>query len=243
MPYIESICEAGKTVEIERYHTARYGVKGERRNRKKNPTTDAQRKQNNAQAFKKLRRILNANYEGGDYHLILTYARAAGEPVKDKEEMKTDAERFLRLLRKAYKSLGRELKYVHVMEIGSRGARHHHLVINAIDIGIIQKCWTHGRIHVHPLDDSGDYAMLALYLLKYSNETVGTTDALQKKRWNSSRNLIHPEPKKRVVTRSWFRKEARVPAKYSGKGYKVTETASGLTEDGYPYFRFIILRC
>lgn len=34
-----------------------------------------------------------------------------------------------------------EFKYIHVMEIGKKGARHHHLVVNKIDTEILQRCW------------------------------------------------------------------------------------------------------
>ena len=52
------------------------------------------------------------------------------------------------------------------MEIGKKGARHHHLVINQIDTKILQQCWYkayegHNRVKVFPLDDSGNYAELA----------------------------------------------------------------------------------
>lgn len=177
--------------------------------------------------------------------MVMTYAKAKGEPPRSVENMKADAARFLRLLRKAYKRLGKELKYIHVMEVGSHGARHHHIVINKIDTDIVQKCWEHGRINVNPLDDSGDYSKLAAYLLKYSSETVGTPDALQTKRWNASRNLIHPEPVRKIITkRAWFRCEAKVPSKYSGR-YQVNKNSieDGVSEDGYGFFRFMILRC
>ncbi|NYC04401.1 hypothetical protein BCM20_004407 [Clostridium beijerinckii] len=83
-----------------------------------------------------------------------------------------------------------ELKYIHVMEIGQKGARHHHLVINEIPIKILRKCWTKGRIHVTPLNTNGQYKKLANYFIKYSS----TTKELQRKRYYSSKNLIIPEP-------------------------------------------------
>lgn len=81
-----------------------------------------------------------------------------------------------------------EFKYIHVMEIGKKGARHHHLVVNKIDTEILQRCWYkayegHNRVKVFPLDDSGNYAELASYLIKYTGtHKKGTDGALQGKR-------------------------------------------------------------
>ncbi len=83
--------------------------------------------------------------------------QAKDEPHRTKEQMKDDIQKFLRSLRTECKKAGTELKYVHVMEIGEKGARHHHLIINNIDIKVLTKLWKFGRPHIHPLDDSGQY--------------------------------------------------------------------------------------
>ena len=69
MPYVESVCVAGKTVEIERYYTARYGKRGQKRGTRVKPSKEEQRAINNRQAEKKLRRILNANFSPGDFEI------------------------------------------------------------------------------------------------------------------------------------------------------------------------------
>lgn len=45
----------------------------------------------------------------------------------------------MRECRKEYRKAGLEFKYIHVMEIGKKGARHHHLVVNKIDTEILQR--------------------------------------------------------------------------------------------------------
>ena len=90
MPYVESVCVAGKTVEIERYYTARYGKRGQKRGTRVKPSKEEQRAINNRQAEKKLRRILNANFSPGDFHLVLSYDHPKGTPARAKEEMKED---------------------------------------------------------------------------------------------------------------------------------------------------------
>ena len=253
MPYVESVCVAGRTIEIERYFTARYGRRGQKREDRVKASKEEQLRISNRIAEKKLRRILNANFGPGDYHLVLSYTKARGDPPRDPGDMKEDIQRFLRKLRKEYRQAGEELKYIHVAETGSHGARHHHLVINSslgVDIGAIQRQWVHGRIHVNPLDDTGQYGQLASYLIKYTCRTIGTPEAMQGKRWNASKNLIHPEPKIRIITnRGWFRsRDPKVPAKYAGR-YVIDKNSiqSGLHSPEYGGFGFLrftmVMRC
>lgn len=152
MPYVERVTRAGKTIEVERYFTSRYKKPGIKRGDKVKPTKEEQKKVNTRAAERKLRLLLNANFGYGDYHLELDYIRKKGQPDRSREQMRKDMDIFLRELRKECKKAGIELKYVHVMEIGKRGARHHHLVINKIDTEILQRCWYkayegHNEIH------------------------------------------------------------------------------------------------
>ncbi len=234
MPYIKSVCKAGATIETELYYTRKYHPEG-MRGEKKQGTPLAQEKVNLRQAEKKLRRLLNANFVYGDFHLILTY-RQSDEP-RTPEQMNEDIKKFLRKLRAQFKKENKELKYVHVMEIGKRGARHHHLVINRIDPLIIQKCWPHGRTHESVLDENGQYARLAEYLIKETNKKLGSDEALQGKRWNCSRNLVRPQVKKRVVSEAnMYRTEPKAK-----KGYYIDQDSvyHGICEfTGYAYMCF-----
>ena len=181
MPYVERVTKAGNTIEIERYFTSRCKKKGISRGDKVKPTKEEQEKVNTRQAERKLRILINANYGYGDYHLVLDYIRRKGEPDRTPEQMRQDIDVFLRECRKEYRKAGLEFKYIHVMEIGKKGARHHHLVVNKIDTEILQRCWYkayegHNRVKVFPLDDSGNYAELASYLIKYTGTHKKGTD-------------------------------------------------------------------
>lgn len=249
MPYIERITKAGKTIEIERYFTSRYKKKGIKRGDKVKPTTEQQKKINTRQAERKLRILINANFGYGDYHLVLDYIRKKGEEPRSKEQMRKDMDVFLRELRKECKKTRSPLKYINIMEIGEKGARHHHLVINQIETKIIQKCWYkayegHNRIKVFPLDDSGNYADLASYLIKYTDKHRKEEDgALQGKRWNCSKNLVRPVPEVRIITnRQWFQSEPR-----EVKGYYVDKNSvsKGMHDPeyyGYGYFRYTLVQ-
>lgn len=249
MPYVERVTKAGNTIEIERYFTSRYKKKGISRGDKVKPTKEEQEKVNTRQAERKLRILINANYGYGDYHLVLDYIRRKGEPGRTPEQMRQDIDVFLRECRKEYRKAGLEFKYIHVMEIGKKGARHHHLVVNKIDTEILQRCWYkayegHNRVKVFPLDDSGNYAELASYLIKYTGtHKKGTDGALQGKRWNCSKNLVRPEPEYRIISdREYFKKEPKAI-----KGYYVDKNSVSMGVHspeyyGYGYLRYTLVK-
>lgn len=249
MPYVERVTKAGNTIEIERYFTSRYKKKGISRGDKVKPTKEEQEKVNTRRAERKLRILINANYGYGDYHLVLDYIRRKGEPDRTPEQMRQDIDVFLRECRKEYRKAGLEFKYIHVMEIGKKGARHHHLVVNKIDTEILQRCWYkayegHNRVKVFPLDDSGNYAELASYLIKYTGtHKKGTDGALQGKRWNCSKNLVRPEPEYRIISdREYFKKEPKAI-----KGYYVDKNSVSMGVHspeyyGYGYLRYTLVK-
>ncbi|EDN77444.1 rolling circle replication-associated protein [Mediterraneibacter gnavus] len=249
MPYVERVTKAGNTIEIERYFTSRYKKKGISRGDKVKPTKEEQEKVNTRQAERKLRILINANYGYGDYHLVLDYIRRKGESDRTPEQMRQDIDVFLRECRKEYRKAGLEFKYIHVMEIGKKGARHHHLVVNKIDTEILQRCWYkayegHNRVKVFPLDDSGNYAELASYLIKYTGtHKKGTDGALQGKRWNCSKNLVRPEPEYHIISdREYFKKEPKAI-----KGYYVDKNSVSMGVHspeyyGYGYLRYTLVK-
>lgn len=246
MPYVEAITVAGDTIEVERYYTNRYRQPGTR-SKKVKATSETQEKINNKQAEKKLRRLINNNFGAGDYHLVLDYIRKSEIEDRTPEEMKKDIAIFLRESRKEYKKAGLEFRYIHVMEIGERGARHHHLIVNHIDVNVLQRAWHkaysgHNRIKVFPLDDSGNYSKLASYLIKYTSKHLHDPDRLIGKRYSCSRNLSKPVTKKKIITaRSWL-KEPKAK-----KGYVILKDTieSGMTSAeyyGYGYLRYMMVR-
>ena len=134
------------------------------------------------------------------------------------------------------------------MEVGEKGSRHHHLVVNYIDTRLIQAAWKkaypqNSKIHFHPLDTNGDYSKLAAYLIKYTDKTVGTDEALQGKRWNCSKNLVRPEPEYHIISdREYFKKEPKAI-----KGYYVDKNSVSMGVHspeyyGYGYLRYTLVK-
>lgn len=202
MPYIKRVVTAGKIKQVDKYYSARFGSKLNR-SENRNPTPEAMEQVNLRQAVDKLSWLLAANFTGGDYHLVLTYLR---DSRPDAAGGKANLECFLRQLRARLKKLGKTLKYVTVTEY-RRAAIHHHLVIERADVKLLQSLWPFGRIKITPLDDSGNYRRLAEYLVKETAETFRSGQAASRKRWNASRNLVHPTPKKEIVCAETWRRE------------------------------------
>ncbi len=200
MPYILEICRAGLTIEIRKYYTWRYKDDRIPRGERRKPTTEEQWAINYRNNLRKMTRKINHNFHPGDYHTVLNYDR--DHRPETWEDMKADITEFLKRLRRECKKAGLVLKYIRVMEVGKKGARHHHLVMNEIPVKMIRKCWTKGRIHVNPLDDTGQYKDLAEYLLKFTDEAV--KKGLLKKRWDSSKNLEEPPVEKKIIARHYF---------------------------------------
>lgn len=238
MPYMEEWCVAGKTVEISRYYTYRFHKKGEKRKKKENPTSEAQKKGNDRRAERDLTRLMNANFSDGDYLVTMDYLPKFRP--KDSREMQEHMKKFWRGLRKEFWKRGQELKYIHVMEVGKRGARHHHFLIPEIELSVIRELWPYGGIHVDPLHTDGQYRKIAAYFVKYWKRTIETEGGLMGKRWYSSRNLKRPVIIKRVISAGWFRHEAKVR-----KGYYLDAESvrSGVCEyNGYEYFSYTLIQ-
>lgn len=237
MPYIKSICRAGRTMEIEKYYTYKCGPSEVRRGKKVNKTSKTQQEINDRQAVKKLTRILNANFDETSWYVTFSYAK---DKRPDVDTMKKHIRKLLSDMRKVYKQNGKELKYVETAEVGKNGAKHFHIVINNIDIREITKLWEYGYVNAKPLDDTGQYRKLAEYFMKYYKKTRGTAEQLQKKAYNCSRNLERPEPQKRKICSRRFRTDIRIP-----DGWYLDEETKrhGETADGYEYFSYTLIRC
>lgn len=232
MAYIKRTWVTGSVIEVEKYFTFKYKNKKVNRMPKVNHTPEAMQKVNERNAIKKLRRLINANFGYNDKHLILTYA-PQNRPASP-EAAKKDLEKLTRNLRKLYKKHGLELKYISVGEYGKKSA-HFHMVINkGISVDDIAEIWPHGRIRANPLDKSGDYSQLAEYLVKQTRKTFNDPErAIFKKRWNSSSNLIKPEPIVELVKSESWRETPTAPEGY----YVITDSIYTDVSDitGYPF--------
>lgn len=238
MPYIKEVCVAGKTIEVSKYYSVRWHCVGEKREPRQNEITETQKKVNQRQAATTLRRLMNTNFEDGDLLVRLDFSRESFP--EGSEDMQVMISKAVRKLRTEFKKASQELKYIYVKEIGPRGGRHIHMVMNKCDIEIIRKCWPHGGIHIDPLISNGQYGKIADYFIKYAARTEKTEGELIGKRWYASRNLKRPKITKKVIPASKFRKKAK-----SKNGYIVQKDSvrSGFSElTGFEYFTYTLIK-
>lgn len=179
--------------------------------------------QNEYSSQKSLARILNANFGAGDLFLgldysddglkrVLDWGRKQGLPVDAEDEtVRQDAvweaaahelDIALRRVRRKLDKEGIELKAVYITsdmdgETGEIVRVHHHLVANGGVQEAFVKAWEKyglGGVSWSPLwDNQLDRTPIAEYLLK---QVRRIPDA---KKYRSTRNLIRPVPKDRVV--------------------------------------------
>ena len=98
---------------------------------------------------------------------------------------------FLRRLKRKYKSLGLDAKYIYVLEYGQKHNRlHAHLVMTGgITRADLEQLWGLGSVSLDALRfDFDGLATLAKYLIKGGESDVRPTW----KRWSASRNLEQP---------------------------------------------------
>ena len=164
MGYFKTSIEAGKTIEVTKSFTKRVGVKV--RGGKAKPTAEEIEKVNQMNAERTLRLKINHNFGEDDLFITLTYRK---DERPGQEKAKKNIKKLIDGLRKEFKKVGEELKWVCVTEYLNK-AIHHHLLINHIkgqDVSKwVRKLWKFGRPDFKYLDDTGQYKDLAAYLIK-----------------------------------------------------------------------------
>lgn len=179
------------SIEYEFTFKGNYGKKGEKRAKRQKATPEQIKKQNQKNKENAVRRLMKANWKENDYWLTLKFP--AGTKMKIKE-VKEKLSLFLRRTRNAYKRKGEMFKFIYRIEIGKRGSPHVHILVNRISEAdlIIKKNWEYGGVYFGLAYEEGGFRKLAEYIVKPPDEEVdpeGETVA-----YNTSRNLIRPEP-------------------------------------------------
>lgn len=204
---------AGKTKIVSLRTTTRLkSRKGEKRSPKVNPTPEAVAKNNLRYAIKELTAKLNHNFEGGDYHLVLTYRFAP-----DQAEAKRRLNNFLRNVRLACSKKKIMFKRIAVTEYEGKRI-HHHVVCTGIDPELIRRYWPYGWVNFKYLDPSGNYAKLAEYLVKETEKTFRKDDCLFKRRYSASRNIVTPETRIEEVSERVLERDIE-----AAKGYYIDQ--------------------
>lgn len=213
------------SIEYEYKFAGDYGAKGEKRADRKKATPEQIKKQNQLNKEKRMRRVIKANFLSEDYWMTLKYPEGTRKKI---EEVKYELKKFIDDMRKEYKKRSEIFKFVYRIEVGKLGGIHVHILLNRInskpDTDLIAKeLWTVGNISYETLYDFGGYKKLANYIVKPPKEDtydqLNLFDEKEQKqfiKYSSSRNLIRPEPERKVYRR-WTVK------RLIGEGLKATE--------------------
>ncbi len=217
MGYYKTTTKAGATVEVTKSYTKRIGVKS--KGSKSKATPEEMEKINQMNAERTLRLKINANFVEGDPYVTLTYPRNKRPTPK---EAKNNITKILGSMRKIYRKLGTELKYVNVTEYKNK-AIHHHLIINQIPdhdaAKIVRKLWKFGRPHFQFLDDTGQYKKIAAYFIKETSKTFKENDGGHMQRYSCSRNLVMPVSKTEIIKKA----KKWLPDPKPKKGYYIDQ--------------------
>lgn len=182
--YREKQYVCGDYVDVHIYPV--YAKAGQRRSKAK-PTSEAQEKLNEKNRKEQITRIINTNFTNRDCAVHLTYADDCMPDNPDRA--KKDIQNFLKKLKRRYKAIDKELKYLWVAEQGERSGRiHFHVILSeGISRDEIESLWGFGYANTKRLRFTEDgLAGLANYITKQK---------MLFKSWSSSRNLKKPEEK------------------------------------------------
>ena len=227
MAYTEYIYESPWCIEHVFHWEGNYGAKGEKRSERRKVTPEQIKKQNQKNKENRIRRLIQLNFDEGDYWLTLKYPKGTR---KSFEEVLEDYKRFIAIVRKCSKAQEITFKYIYRVEIGRRGGIHIHVVMSklgedgykklsgawtrarkATDLEDMLAEYTDGMTHidyVHRFKDGkmSDGRELADYIAKEQPDTLddGTKipedELKQVSKYGCSRNLIRPVPVKRTYS-------------------------------------------
>lgn len=187
--YCTKTIKSGNQFEVEIY--PEFTKKQTNHSKLKMKNNKAQKKLNDKNARKRLERLINSNFEDGDYWITLTYD---DKHLPDSiDEAVKNMRNYLRKINYRRKKLGlKNAKYIYITEYcNEKNIRcHHHLILEkGMSMDAVESCWVYGkRNNVRKVDpDENGLTGLSKYLTK---------DPKGKKRWCSSRGLKKPKERK-----------------------------------------------
>ena len=206
MAYTERKWILGDITEYEIRHAGKYGAKGEKRAPKRKATPEQIKNQNQRNRENYMRRLILLNFNQGDYWTTLKYPAGTRIPV---DRVRKDLTNFINKLKRRYKKVNEELKYIYRLEIGERGGIHIHIIINRVEGSdlMIRDSWSQGSLNITPMYEDGWFKELAEYIVKNKEEAaeqLSLFDESDRKKLTSyscSRNLTKPEPQIKIYTR------------------------------------------
>lgn len=231
--------KAGMTIDVIETYPSRAGLRMTRE-RYNGRTPEAMKKYNEKLQERKLTRLINANYKGGDWFITLHYTKAQRPTPKEAAAQLTA---FFRALKRLYKKHGAELKYIRTTAYGNKGGIHHHIIVNNAGINTkeITALWKYSlrTPDYTPLYNNGEYSGLANYLIKQSKNYADKM--ITGKRYSGSRNLKQPQiiKDKYIGKIKW----SEPPTPKAGYLIDIDNVDAGINEyNGKPYLFYRMIK-
>lgn len=232
MGYTEWIYRSPWGIEHVCQYRGQHGGKHEKRADHEKPTKEQIRRQNQRNKENRVRRKICLNFDRGDWYLTLKYPVGIRKSI---EEVMKDFRKFIRIMKGQYKKHHAELKYMYRLEVGSRGGKHLHVIINRLpdpdaDL-LISDAWTRARgltpielamleglcpadglVHFEHIRREGNAEKLAEYMVKpQPTKTEDGTELTEEEKkatskYGCSRNLIDPVAEVKTYTHWTMRK-------------------------------------
>lgn len=161
-------------------------------------TSAAQERVNATNRWRRVARLLNANFGAGDVWITLTYNGACPEQDRARKDVRNFLDRVKRLRKK--RGLP-EFKYLGTIEHadgeGETVRLHHHIVMSGgLDRDELEGMWPHGYAQTRRLQPDPDYGLdgMARYIVKGArvHAMMRKPGVTRWRSWTCSRNLIQP---------------------------------------------------
>lgn len=240
-------------IEHEISYAGVYGRKGEKRLPRKKKTPFEMQIQNVWNKMKRIRRTLRANFSEYDLWVTLTLDEEHRGKYLFTDVKQYFQKTFLGNLRKEYRKLGEQCRYMYLIEMGEKGGIHIHMVLNRSrgkppDL-ILAKKWKWGHVYISPMYQEGGFEKLANYLAnmpeeKQKKREKTTNRNTQMECFGSSRNLERPQPERKVYKRRTVRK-LLLDGPTPEPGYYIDKESikTGINKfTGYAYFYYTEVR-
>lgn len=236
MPYVLETCKAGRTVEYRKYYAPRLeGKKGPRMPKAK-PTEETIRKANRRKSERELRRLMNNNFDMKAWHVTLTFRESPSI-----QDLQKELARYTRRLRILAKRKNTEIKYIYVIGIGVR-ARHAHMIVSGLPAEDISDAWKAGHARMIKIYTENLRELAAYFMENAENSQKVMKDQGMKpgRKWNGSRNLVKPKPKKRIIDAKTYRTDPPEKKGFYIDKESVYEGISGFT--GLPFLEYTYIK-
>lgn len=241
--YAKRMWKYGNRMQFKKYHTFRLHPKGEKRGSRKKPTLQEIEQANRRAAEKRMVMKMVENFGDDDVEITLTYKKELRP--EEWETMKRHFKNFVARMKRHYKKLGLDFKYMGVIEVNPF---HFHVVINGCPdlFKVLRDLWIWGGAHITPLYLDKDFKGLVKYWFKQTDK--GNEREVDnypgKQRYFCSRNLRKPVETVEIVRANSWKDEIVVPKSLEKLGYSLEEDSieRGFDVFGYPYLEYTFIK-